>query len=280
MSDYFAQNKHALDYSKAMVPNMHALAVPLFCNTKITNFSYLRFNKNGSVLNLTTEERWIQFRFEQGIKYKILFKDHLTNTNHNTPYTYFWPKNTEDTLLSALRQYNIWNGCNIYISSSSSIEVFSFASSVENDNMENFYVNNLNLLRNFIIFFKEQLSCTMQGTNDRKNMILTDLKLPVSSSTDGIGLTIYNDLHDLIRPKRIYITEDFYLTNKELECCAYLIRGDNIKSIAQKVKPKLSPRTVETHINNAKLRANCSTKAKLIDLISSNRWIFDALLRS
>lgn len=278
MSDYFIHNRHALDYSKAMIPKMCKLSTPLFDNTKVTNFSYLRFNKDGTILNLTTEEKWIQFRFEQKIKYRILFKDHLTDANYAIPYTYLWPKNTEDVLLRALYQYNIWNGCNIYITHGDYIEVYSFASSTENENMQNFYINNLDLLRHFILFFKEAIDNTFE-IHLKKNLISTDLKLPASNSAKSDkSLTTYDNLYDRIKVKRVHLTQHFYLTKSELSCCAYLMRGDNIKTIAQKTK--LSPRTVESHINNAKLKANCSTKAKLIDIISNNRWIFDSLLHN
>src|SRR3990167_10679267 len=104
-----------------------------------------------------TEKKWIQFRFEEKIRYKILFKDHLADAKYDTPYIYLWTKNTEDPLLGALHHYNIWNGCNIYIASPNYIEVFSFAGSVENEGMQNFYINNLAMLKTFMVCFKERI---------------------------------------------------------------------------------------------------------------------------
>jgi len=274
MSDYFIRDTQALLYSKSMIPIMKEISAPLFEHTKITNFSYLKFNDDGTVLNLTTDERWIQFRFEEKIKFRILFKDHLPEAKYNVPYTYLWPRNTTDTLLGALHEYNIWNGCNIYIANLKHIEVFSFASSVENDSILNFYVNNLELLKAFIIYFKEQMM-NMPDIKLKKNLISTDLILPTANTTNSISTLggIYNQT----KLKRMHLSEDFYLTAKEFECCAYLLKGKSVKSIAQIAK--ISPRTVESHINSAKLRANCATKSKLIDYMSNNRWVFDAILR-
>lgn len=189
MLDYFTHNIEALNYSKIMTKRMGELSNPLFNHTKITNFSYIRFNKDGTVLNLTTEEKWIQFRFEEKIKYKILFKDHLAEAKYNIPYTYLWPKNTKDPLLDALHQYNIWHGCNIYIPNIDYIEVFSFASTIDNENIQNFYINNIDLLRAFIICFKEQTK-EMPGINEKKNLVSTELTLPSSiPSKEDICIT-------------------------------------------------------------------------------------------
>lgn len=277
MNDYFVRDIQALYYSKSMIPNMRRLSAPLFSNTKITNFSYLRFNKNGTILNLTTEEKWIQFRFEQKIKYKILFKDHLEGTKYDTPYTYLWPKNTDEPLLGALHQYNIWNGCNIYIPNRYCIEVFSFASTIENEIIQNFYINNLDLLRAYIIFFKEQIR-DFPNNNSKYNLISTDLTLPTLISTKSNSRSTFYSMYNNSDIKRFHIAEDLYLTKKELECCAYFMSGFNIKEIAQ-IK-KLSPRTIETHFNNIKLKANCPNKKKLIDFLSNKKWIFDAILNA
>lgn len=275
MTDYFTRDTQALYYAKDMIPRIRELSSPLFNYTMLNNFSYLRFNKDGSVLNLTTEEKWIEFRFNEKIRYKILFKDNLTNTKYNVPYAYLWPNNTADSLLGALHEYNIWNGCNIYIANPHCIEVFSFASSVENDSAQNFCINNLDLLKMFILCIKEQI-LDLPGINRKNNCFSTELILPLSSTYKNSSLMQFNNAYTHSKPKRIHFNEDFYLTMKELECCAYLMRGMSIKSIAQITK--LSPRTVETHINKAKLKANCSTKKILIDYIHSNRWIFESFL--
>lgn len=56
-----------------------------------------------------------------------------------------------------------------------------------------------------------------------------------------------------------------YLTKREKECIYYLIRGKTAREISQYLK--LSPRTVESHIQNLKHKLNVSTKSELIDKI-------------
>lgn len=51
-------------------------------------------------------------------------------------------------------------------------------------------------------------------------------------------------------------------TNRELDCARLLMTGRKIKEIARAIQ--LSPRTVETHINNLKIKLNCRDKVELI----------------
>jgi DNA-binding CsgD family transcriptional regulator len=51
-------------------------------------------------------------------------------------------------------------------------------------------------------------------------------------------------------------------TNRELDCAKLLIKGCRIKEIAKIIN--LSPRTVETHINNLKIKFDCRDKIELI----------------
>lgn len=274
--EYFLRDTQAIDYSNIMTKKMRDISQPLFEHTKITSFSYLRFNKDGTVLNLTTDERWVQFRVDQRIKYKILFREQLPDAKHNTPYTYLWPKNIDDPLLGALHQYNIWNGCNIYIANETSVEVFSFASSVENENIENFYINNLDLLKTFILYFKEQLN-ELPDIHTKKNLFSTELILPELESGKKTASTLARDaILNQTKMKRVYLSDDIYLTPKELAACSNLMRGRSIKSIAKTLG--ISPRTVETHLNHAKFKTGHKTTTKFIDYILDNQWIFDTLL--
>ena len=141
--NYFKENVNALDFARSRVPLMKKIAEPLLINTEITNFSYLKFFSDGSVVNLTTDIRWIDYRFSENIKYRILFEKQLEDGVVEKPYMYLWPNKIDNKLLGALHANDIWNGCNIYIPRNNQIEVFSFSSSINKSDIQNFYINNL-----------------------------------------------------------------------------------------------------------------------------------------
>jgi DNA-binding CsgD family transcriptional regulator len=53
------------------------------------------------------------------------------------------------------------------------------------------------------------------------------------------------------------------LSERESECLFYLIRNRGLKTIGKLLN--ISPRTVETHINNIKKKVNCYTTSQLIE---------------
>ena len=275
INNYFKSNLNALNYAKSMIPTMKVLAEPLFANTPIYNFSYLKFYSNGNVINLTTDVNWIDYRFSENIKYKILFESELKDVELDKPYMYLWPTKIHDKLLGSLHHFGIWNGCNIYIPSLNQIEVFSFASTIDNVGMSNFYVNNFNILNHYIIYFREKITNLIEQEK-KGHKILTDLTFPLMKpNCEIIKPTDY--FYSWIKKdqKRIQMDNGVYLTNKETECCYYLSKGYSFKSIANKLN--ISARTIESHINNAKSKTNCHSKELLLQYINKKRWVFDSL---
>ena len=257
-----------------MVPAMKILAEPLFLNTQIYNFSYLKFYQNGSLINLTTDINWIDYRFNENIKYNILFESELENIQLDKPYMYLWPNEIENKLLGALHHFGIWNGCNIFIPSAFQIEVFSFATTVENTNIQSFYANNFNLLNSYIVYFKERIS-TYIDDEEPENKISTDIIFPLLKSCEIMQPNEHFSSWIKDKPAKVHLDKNVCLTYKEIECYHYLSKGYSLKSIANRLG--ISPRTVETHINNVKLKTNCQNKDVLLKYLNNKKWIFDSL---
>ncbi|MBL0941549.1 MAG: helix-turn-helix transcriptional regulator [Alphaproteobacteria bacterium] len=62
----------------------------------------------------------------------------------------------------------------------------------------------------------------------------------------------------------VYAKCEKKLTQRELECMFYLMRGRSYKRIAKILN--ISPRTVEEYITNVKLKFGCNTKDELIEI--------------
>jgi LuxR family quorum-sensing system transcriptional regulator SolR len=269
MSSYFNHSKEPLQYVLSLIPDLKEFCAPLFANSDIKSFGYIRIYNDGHVLNLTTEEKWILHRFDKQIKYKILF-DH-----YNKPYIFLWPNDIYDPLLSALYDFDIWNGCNIYILFENYVEIFSFASSKNNTNMQNFYINNIDLLNTFIVFFKERLNSSINILDKDKflktDIIFPDIKLDHFENPEKKLTRIYES----IQLKRVHFSPGFALTMRELECCYHWMNGNSAKVIGKKLN--LSPRTVESYLTNAKLKTSTSEDRDIDTLVENNRWIFNSV---
>ena len=69
------------------------------------------------------------------------------------------------------------------------------------------------------------------------------------------------------KKKFIYILEgwenNYFLTDRQLECLFFLVRGKTSKNIARILN--LSSRTIEGYINDIKLKMHCSSKNQIIE---------------
>lgn len=271
---YFDKNFRALEYAREAASLMQYISEPLFSNTPISNFSFLRFDSNANVINLTTDIKWIEYRFNKQIKYQILFEQQLFNSSLNKPYIYLWPNETSNELMACLKYYGIWNGCNIYIPYTNQIEVFSFASSISNTNISNFYINNFDFLNKFIIYFKEKLSL-FDLDNKKGAKIITDIHFPsINWDTND---SIKSNLSELFinNSDKFEIDNKIYLTYRELECCYYRMNGYSYKTIAKILN--LSARTVESHINNIKQKTEKTTTDDLLKYLNDKRWLLNTI---
>ena len=73
---------------------------------------------------------------------------------------------------------------------------------------------------------------------------------------------------------------DTYLTRREAECMALMIRGYTNPRVAAKLK--LSVRTVEFYIKNMRQKLNCHSKSHLIETVRRSDFVkvINSILRS
>jgi PAS domain S-box-containing protein len=85
---------------------------------------------------------------------------------------------------------------------------------------------------------------------------------------------ILKDVLKELNKKRYYLSDEdasIYLTQREAECMLCLANGNSAKEIGKHLK--LSPRTVEVHINRMKIKLNCKTKSELIRIAIKCRFL-------
>ncbi len=73
---------------------------------------------------------------------------------------------------------------------------------------------------------------------------------------------LFKNIRDQISVNKFYLDEKSYFTKRELDCAKRLVVGDTAKEVARYLT--LSPRTVETYIENIKRKTKCHYKSQLI----------------
>lgn len=117
-------------------------------------------------------------------------------------------------------------------------EYFIFYAPASEGSVINFYLNHLDELENFCKFFQEKAaSLIYQASSHRLIKGFVDLK-----------------------PKKPFFVGN--LTERQVEISEYLLSGLTHKKIAEQLG--LSPRTVDSHIENLKYKLKCFNKSELV----------------
>lgn len=237
----------------------------------IHHFHYLKNYDDGSQVNLCNEGHWIEHFFNKRYYENGFFEKH--------PCLYksgiiLWSTfNGQDIFNDGKNFFDIANGLTIVNKLKDSCEFYFFGASAENEFATPFYVNNLDLLKKFILYFKDR-AWKIIKEHERKKLILPkdnnilDICFNKVSTKDQIRKKF---LQSIKTNKRIIINngKEIIIYGRELECLLQTAKGKQAKVIAKSMN--ISPRTVETYIERIKIKLGCKTKTALIEkLFNSN----------
>lgn len=251
MEDILVHNS-PLEYSISYLPLLKKLQ-DCFSNTPIMTFCYMRFYKDGHFLYLSNQEAWLKAYFENQL-YNCLDHTHCYTANNQGGY-YSWFDNKHDSVLIKAAELNIISGINFCNYTLDYCEVYAFCAENINNEILNFYtkhnfkirkiINTIN--KNFLHFLKfEKKDMSFVNTNI-KNAILKYCEKKTK--------------------EKLLILDGVSIGNKALDCLYWMCQGKSADETATILN--LSKRTVEEHINNMKIKANCSNKTHLVYKIFS-----------
>lgn len=219
----------------------------------ITYFAYVRSHDDGSRICFTNRS--------DDLEAYILKKHYLQGNCEAKPKLYqqqavLWFSLPNQHLYQFSRiNFNIDHGITLIRPTKRYCEFFAFASDINHPNVINFYLNNLDFLQDFSVYFKEEA----------KSLIKI-----------GVKNKIYFPFHQqTIKPSTKIEMDDsncptyqgnkhlkYKLTHRQLDCAKYLLKGMKYHEIATKLH--LSVRTVETHMEYLKDKLGCRNKTELI----------------
>lgn len=244
----------------------------------INYFNYIKIYNDGSRELLTNNAPWIDHFYKNSL-YKTAG---IVDIEYLLPKGYFlWSElNSNDPAYSQGREsFNIDNGISFVIKNKKSTTLYIFASTRDNERINNFYVRNIDLLKRFILYFNDKGSALLKQASENK------IYLPEKQSINNKKLNRINisekkrrEFFEKTNIERFFILNQdktLYLTKREADCIAYMLDGATAKQTAKALG--ISYRTVESHFYQVKEKLFCSTKEELIkSLIDSN--IHDVIL--
>jgi LuxR family transcriptional regulator, quorum-sensing system regulator SolR len=247
--------------------NVANICEPLKRYFNITDFNYEKIYKDCSKVKLTSRPDWIKYYHHHG--YHLLGACEGAFDRHTSGYQLAMTMPAQEVFKSAREIFNIDYGIVIIEKCESYCEFFWFGSTRDNPGIINFYLNNINLLQNFILYFREKASNIIKKAEKQRIIvpqknILQNIDFRVTSDKyrdfiQAISLSSYR-----LSGEYSYVT----LTERESECIKFLFEGKTAKEIGNTLS--LSQRTIETYIANIKSKVCCNTKSELLDILRKN----------
>jgi LuxR family quorum-sensing system transcriptional regulator SolR len=216
----------------------------------IVDFIYLEIDtKNNTMIDLSTNHAWSEYyldnyyklKYEKDLvlKHTLCLEDTMTNLWALEPDNKMWREASE--------YFNVGNGITIEEKNTRSAfkEIFYFVSTPHNNAINNFYLNNLDILKKFTFLFKDKAEKLIhQYESDRlpipKEYLPPPKKNPFSDQ----------DAQDHFFTERHFISRDLYLTKREIECVSWVVKGKSSAEMSEILG--ISKRTVECHLDNVK----------------------------
>lgn len=271
MSDLTIDN-----YLSYFSPNeINDICEPLFNSTEIDYFLYTKIYLDGTRIFLTTHNDFLKWSYGNKHFVSKQINSIQTGIHLTKDLPKFIPSSESSKIntqiIGAYNYFNInfiENGIDLIFKNCSEFyEVFEFASSINNRSLVDFYMNNLDILNHFALYFKDRAKKLIKIADKNKPGSKNNLRLSSKILDKNINRPRKN-FYQATRIKSIPITSyncDIYLSSREIECLAYLILGYSAKETAKIVS--ISPKTVEFYIDSSKQKLCCHSTSELIKKI-------------
>jgi len=241
------------------VPYVTEICTPLFNNTAISFFQFMKTFDDGSYMTLTSNGNWLDTYFNKQY-YEIsnfrqpshTYKEQFLLTNSFN--------NGVEIVRNATDGYDIANCITLVEKEEGACEFYLFAAGKNYPNIIEFYINNMDFLKLFVFYFKDKANDLLKKHAQNKFMLPKLSYGPAKNEDKIISATaIANTIN------RYYLSGKHagtYLTKRELDCLQWMSKGKSASEMGLILG--MTERTAETHLYNIKQKLHCSKLTQII----------------
>lgn len=230
------------------------ICAPLFSSFPINYFCYTKWRGN-SVVIVASDKHWLRYYLQGGY-------DLLVNGKKIHP----WLSNMAPKALNAAAlKFNHYNGIMVEKVQLDYIETLEFASPNQySDPLE--FCCNKDLLNQFFLYFKDKADHLIKIV-EREPICFSESRFLVAENGSLLSYPAYHaEFYRAIADKKMrfkFGSKDVVFSRREFEVVSLLAKGKSMAEVA--VTLQISQRTVETHLYNAKNKADVFTVGRLLD---------------
>lgn len=254
--------------------NIRDICQPLLEHFNIDYFHYFRTYNNGGCISLSTHPDFIEHRFKKKFQNGVLV---APNDRADVTYT-LWDlidKNKTDIFIEAQQHFSIQHGITFIKKIEDCFEFVHYGVTIDDPYINHFYINQSQLLLDFIGFFKDRgqkliAKCeadkiTVPRSNE-KNLYIDKNPYLDNDRIQSFREQIQN--HGVIVDKD---NEHLKLSSREYNIAKKYLQGYSAKMTAKELF--ISHRTVEKVISNVYLKLKCENKYEMFDIFFKNNLL-------
>lgn len=251
--------------------DIQSICQPFFAKTGTTYFNYIKRYNNGYKVSLSNRPDWHRYYYHNELFKNVLEIETRTiieKSRIGELKVVLWNNttNTRDVTTHSA-SFDIGNGISLAIVHEKCVEYCYFGAENKNEEMSNWYINNIDILIEFIHYFKDAAGNIIAEASLPKNLITYHNNIKPFDEQKRL-FTFDQNYKDYNKPKRYFVYTDnneVPITAREMECIKYMFLGYTSNQIGTFLV--ISERTVEKHLENVKFKLACSSKSDLIDII-------------
>lgn len=176
------QDKNVLNFNRSHASLMQSIGQNFFDNTGINKFTFCRSFSDGKRFYWSTNLLWVELYIVNSFHKDSEHFDHYTPAPDVS--CALWQGFKQDKVFAALYEANMWHGFTLYERSTFYVDLFDFAGDRESYQLIDFYINHIELLKNFVKYFKKKLLNHIKITDENKLLIPQNaFKLSAQSSS-------------------------------------------------------------------------------------------------
>lgn len=299
-----ANIKKAIEHYTLNANDTRAIIQPLH-NMGIIGTAYMRIYPDGTIVNLASCPNWTEFYYQRLFENAYQEKD-IADHLHISEGISLWALNPNNQVWQDVKnKFGYGNGVTIIEDHDRFREIMAFYSTEKNDEINHFYINKMDSLKQMKAFFVAEAHSLITQTEQKKNSFLhplllkknddsrekhhvieeeTVLKLKIRDKFKLNWDIIFNsstDKIDKLLVKRSYFIQyshyQIRLSRMEIKTLIELLKGRNSSEIGFSLKIKQT--TVISYLENIKNKFGVTLKSELINIVITYQLIQQISLR-
>ncbi len=252
-----------------LAENISNICKPLQQIFGVTSFVYRKTYNDGNRIYLTNHAERLEWYFNN---HYYLIDGYQEHPSKYQSAHVIWPLHPHTIQFDQLlyERFSLVNGFSLIYKQDDSFEIISLTTPEQKHITVNTYINNIELLEKFILYFREvakPLIKKVSVSGKIKFLLSYPDNYIISPKLDDEDIQTFIKYIKLKRNIIVIGKKQIIISNREYECLNELMLGKPIKLIAKNLK--LSPRTVETYINHIKEKVGLHSQKELIAHIAN-----------